>query len=73
MIRFDNVRTPIYTLLIYSVKSILIFSIYDGSLGAHESDPHDVLEWVSSIAMEDNIEHISEQMLDRLLQDHKVT
>ena len=58
--------------MICVIKFIIILSIYDGSLGDHESDPHDVLEWVSSIAMEDNIEHISEQMLDRLLQDHKV-
>ena len=53
-------------------KIILISSIYDGSLGVHESDADDVLQWVTIIAMEDNIEHISEQMLDRLLQDHKV-
>ena len=58
--------------MICVIKFIIILSIYDDSLGDHESDPHDVLEWVSSIAMEDNIEHISEQMLDRLLQDHKV-
>ena len=53
-------------------KIILISSIYDGSLGVHESDADDVLQWVTIIAMEDNIEHISEEMLDRLLQDHKV-
>ena len=53
-------------------KFILFSSIYDGSLGVHESDADDILQWVTIIAMEDNIEHISEQMLDRLLQDHKV-
>ena len=37
-----------------------------------ESDAEDVLKWISLIAMEDNIEHVSEQMLERLLQDHKV-
>ena len=48
------------------------YSIYDGSLGLKESDAEDVLRWISLIAMEDNIEHVSEQMLERLLQDHKV-
>ena len=51
---------------------LLCYSIYDGSLGLKESDAEDVLRWISLIAMEDNIEHVSEQMLERLLQDHKV-
>ena len=51
---------------------LLCYSIYDGSLGLKESDAEDVLKWISLIAMEDNIEHVSEQMLERLLQDHKV-
>jgi hypothetical protein len=41
-------------------------------LGTNESDAKDVLQWVSLIAVEDNIEHVSEQMLERLLQDQKV-
>ena len=51
---------------------LLCYSIYDGSLGLKESDAENVLRWISLIAMEDNIEHVSEQMLERLLQDHKV-
>ena len=43
---------------------LLCYSIYDGSLGLKESDAEDVLKWISLIAMEDNIEHVSEQMLE---------
>ena len=62
----------VYICIYYVYDCVIVCSIYDGSLGSKESDADDVLRWVSLIAMEDNIEHVSEQMLERLLQDHKV-
>ena len=62
----------VYVCIYYVYDCVIVFSIYDGSLGSKESDADAVLRWVSLIAMEDNIEHVSEQMLERLLQDHKV-
>ena len=46
-------------------------NIYDGNLDMvhDEAAAADILEWVTKIAMEDNIEHVSDIMLDRLLQE----
>jgi len=41
-------------------------NIFEGNL----EDPDEVLEWVTDLAMEDNIELVTAPMLDKLAQDH---
>ena len=45
-------------------------NIYDGNLDLKsEKHAEEVLDWVTKIAMEDNIEHVSDLMLERLLEE----